>query len=113
MNKKYNLFKNTMYALSGIKFLLKEKAFIIELILFFVFLTALIFLDLETIKKVIIFMSLMIVLIVEAINTAIESCVDLATDKWHPLAKRAKDIASGAVFLSIIQIIIIIFIFLI
>jgi diacylglycerol kinase (ATP) len=86
---------------------------IIELILFFVFLTALIFLDLETIKKVIIFMSLMIVLIVEAVNTAIESCVDLVTDKWHPIAKKAKDIASGAVFLSIIQVIIIIFIFLI
>lgn len=37
MNKKYNLFKNTMYALSGIKFLLKEKAFIIELIFFLFF----------------------------------------------------------------------------
>lgn len=103
MNKKYNLFKNTLYTLSGIRYLFKEKAFIIEFILFIILVTGLIFLDLEIIKKTVIFISLMIVLIVESINTAIESCVDLATDKWHPLARRAKDIASAAVFLSIVQ----------
>lgn len=34
----------------------------------------------------------------EMVNTAIERVVDLATAEYHPLAKQAKDIAAGAVF---------------
>ena len=36
----------------------------------------------------------------ELVNTAVESVVDLVTDEWKPLAKRAKDCAAGAVFIS-------------
>lgn len=36
----------------------------------------------------------------EAINTAIETAVDLASPGIHPLAKKAKDIAAGAVLIS-------------
>ena len=39
------------------------------------------------------------VLSLEAVNSAIESTVDLATLECHPLAKRAKDLAAGAVWL--------------
>ncbi|MDF2839242.1 MAG: diacylglycerol kinase [Clostridia bacterium] len=41
-----------------------------------------------------------LVLICEMINTAIEKAIDLVTDKFHPLAKIAKDVAAGAVFLA-------------
>jgi undecaprenol kinase len=34
----------------------------------------------------------------ELMNTAIERVVDLVTAEYHPLAKQAKDIAAGAVF---------------
>ncbi len=34
----------------------------------------------------------------ELMNTAIERTVDLCTEDFHPLAKQAKDIAAGAVF---------------
>lgn len=48
-----------------------------------------------------------IVLSLELINTAIESVVDLVTERYHPLAKLAKDVAAGAVLLfSIISVII-------
>ena len=40
-----------------------------------------------------------IILGVELLNTAIESCVDLVTLDIHPLAKRAKDIGSAAAFM--------------
>ena len=33
----------------------------------------------------------------ELVNTAVESVVDLVTEEWQPLAKRAKDCAAGAV----------------
>jgi diacylglycerol kinase (ATP) len=42
------------------------------------------------------------VLVAEMINTAIESVVDMVTQAYHPLAKLAKDIAAGAVFISAI-----------
>ena len=35
----------------------------------------------------------------ECMNTALEAVVDLASPQWHPLAKRAKDCAAGAVLL--------------
>ena len=42
------------------------------------------------------------VLVVEMINTAIETAVDLVTLTYHPLAKLAKDIAAGAVLVMAI-----------
>lgn len=40
-----------------------------------------------------------LVLCLEAINSAIEATVDLVTNDYHPLAKIAKDVAAGAVWL--------------
>ena len=37
-------------------------------------------------------------MVVELLNTAIESTVDLVTEEFHPLAKVAKDTASAAEF---------------
>jgi diacylglycerol kinase (ATP) len=41
-----------------------------------------------------------LVLIAELVNTAVEAAVDLATDHLDPLAKIAKDVAAGAVFVA-------------
>ncbi|MDZ7900063.1 MAG: diacylglycerol kinase family protein [Arcicella sp.] len=41
------------------------------------------------------------VLALEAVNTAIESVVDLASPQYHELAKKAKDVAAGAVLLFV------------
>ena len=40
------------------------------------------------------------VLVLETVNTAIEALVDLVTLEYHPLAKQAKDLAAGAVWLA-------------
>jgi len=39
-----------------------------------------------------------LVFFAELVNTAIEAIVDITTTKYHPLAKKAKDVAAGAVF---------------
>lgn len=39
------------------------------------------------------------ILCAELLNTAIEACVDLTTDRIHPLAKRAKDVGSATTFM--------------
>jgi diacylglycerol kinase (ATP) len=46
--------------------------------------------------------SVMGVLIVELLNSAIEATVDRVSPELHPLSKRAKDIGSAAVMLSIV-----------
>ena len=107
MKKEYNLFKNASYAFSGVLFLLKERAFQLELLFIVPLLISLFFINLTPFQKSIMACSLIVILITEALNTAIESVVDLVTNEWHFLAKRAKDIASAAVFLSLIQAIII------
>jgi diacylglycerol kinase (ATP) len=47
--------------------------------------------------------SIMMVLIVELLNSSLETAVDHTSLEQHPLAKRAKDIASAAVLLSIVN----------
>lgn len=46
--------------------------------------------------------SVMIVLIVELLNSAIEAAIDRISFEIHDLSKRAKDIGSAAVFLSLL-----------
>jgi len=49
--------------------------------------------------------SLLLVLIVELLNSAIEAVVDRVSLEQHPLAKRAKDIGSAAVLLALLNIV--------
>ena len=46
--------------------------------------------------------TVLIVLAVELLNTAIEACVDRIGPEWHALSKRAKDMGSAAVLLSLL-----------
>ncbi|MGE5389666.1 MAG: diacylglycerol kinase family protein [Deltaproteobacteria bacterium] len=45
-------------------------------------------------------LAIFIVLITETMNTAVEKTVDLVTDEFHPLAKKAKNLAAGATLLA-------------
>ena len=45
-------------------------------------------------------LAIALVWVSEAINTAIEAVVDLASPALHPLAGKAKDVAAGAVLLA-------------
>ena len=47
--------------------------------------------------------SLLLVLIVELLNTGIEAAIDYQSMEIHPMAKLAKDLGSAAVFLSLIN----------
>jgi diacylglycerol kinase (ATP) len=51
--------------------------------------------------------SLILILIVELLNSAIEWVIDYVRPEIHPLAKRIKDMASAAVFLSYINCIVV------
>jgi diacylglycerol kinase (ATP) len=46
--------------------------------------------------------SVVLVVIVELLNSAVEATVDRVSFEWHDLAKRAKDYGSAAVLLSLV-----------
>ena len=46
--------------------------------------------------------TVMLVLIVELLNTGIEAAIDRIGPDWHALSKRAKDTGSAAVLLSLL-----------
>ena len=99
---KYNFFKNTNYALTGMKDLIQtETSFKIELIVVVFLLPVLFYIDVTLTNKIIMFITLVGMLIAEAMNSAIERVVDLVTLDHHIMAGRAKDVGSAVVFLSI------------
>ena len=78
-----------------------ESAFRQEALLAIILLPAALWLDVASTAKALLIMTVMLVLIVELLNSAVEAVVDRVSVELHPLAKRAKDIASAAVFLSL------------
>ena len=81
-----------------------EDAFRQEVLIAVVAIPAALFLPVVPLGKVMMIASILLVLIIELINSALEAAVDYTSLDHHPLAKRAKDIASAAVFLSIVNV---------
>lgn len=62
------------------------------------------FLDFTRVELIIVGITVVFVIVAELINTSIEILTDLATEgKYHPLAKKVKDIAAGAVLMASIS----------
>ncbi|WP_123332012.1 diacylglycerol kinase [Erwinia sp. JUb26] len=59
-------------------------------------------LDVDAVTRVLLIGSVVMVIIVEILNSAIEAVVDRIGSEIHPLAGRAKDMGSAAVLLSIL-----------
>jgi diacylglycerol kinase (ATP) len=54
-------------------------------------------------ERLILVLSMMLVLLVEFVNTAIEATVDRISTERHPLAGRAKDLGSAAVLIALMM----------
>lgn len=80
-----------------------EDAFRQEVIVAVILIPFAFFLPVDTLGKVMMVSSILLLLIVELLNSALEAAVDYTSLEHHPLAKRAKDIASAAVFFSIVN----------
>ncbi len=100
---RYTFFKNARYATEGLKEIFAtETSFKIEAVLIAAVWIILLFLPIAWWAKAILGLSPLLILITEALNSAIERVVDLVTKEHHPLAKQAKDAGSAAVFLAIV-----------
>lgn len=80
-----------------------EDAFRQEVLLALVLVPLAIWLGEGAVERVLLIGCVLLVLIVELINSAIEATVDRISLDHHPLAKRAKDIGSAAVMIALLN----------
>jgi len=100
---KHNLFKNTVYALEGLVDITKNETSFKWQILLFVLGSLLAWnLPIAFGYKAILSISLILPVMAEIINSAIERVVDLVTQEYHILAKQAKDAGAAIVFVSLL-----------
>lgn len=97
------IYKAFLYSLSGFNFLRKERAFRDELIILPFLAAYILVYDISSLIKLYLISSYALVLITEALNTCVETVVNRISTDLHDLSKKAKDIGSAAVLISLIH----------
>ena len=92
------------YSLSGLQLAYRhEHAFRQEVALAVVLLPIAALVPVSAIERVLLIATVLLVLIVELLNSSVEAAVDRIGLETHHLSKRAKDIGSAAVMLSLVN----------
>jgi diacylglycerol kinase (ATP) len=92
------------YSLAGFRAAFRhEDAFRQEVILAAILIPAALFLTQAAVARALLIGSVLLVLLAELVNSAIEATVDRISLEDHQLAKRAKDIGSAAVFVALLH----------
>lgn len=96
-----NFIASIRYSIDGFFAAIKHEPSFREDLLFALLLVPFaIILPINAVSTAIMVASLFLIIIVELLNSAIEWIIDYLRPERHPLAKRIKDMASAAVFLS-------------
>ncbi|NDP63699.1 diacylglycerol kinase [Polaromonas sp.] len=90
------------YSLAGLRVGWNETAFRQEALASLVLVPAAFWLGRSWMETVLLAGTVMLVLIVELLNTGIEAAIDRIGPEWHELSKRAKDTGSAAVLLCLL-----------
>jgi diacylglycerol kinase (ATP) len=91
------------YSLKGLRAAYKkESAFRQELILALVMIPAGLWLGRSAVERALLVGSVLLVLVVELLNSAVEAVVDRGGKDWDKLAGRAKDMGSAAVLVAML-----------
>lgn len=98
----HRLWHATGYSLAGLRAGWHEKAFRQEAIAALFMVPLAFWLGQSWIEVALLAGSVLLVMIVELLNTGIEVAIDRISLEWHPLAKRAKDMGSAAVLLALL-----------
>ena len=95
----------TRYSLAGLAAALRyEDAFRQEVMLAAILVPSGVVLGKTGVERALLVGSVLLVLVVELLNSAIEATVDRVSLDDHNLAKRAKDLGSAAVMLSLVNV---------
>lgn len=92
----------TGYSIAGLRAGWHETAFRQEALASVVLLPAAFWLGRNWVEIVLLAGTVMLMMIVELLNTGIESAIDRIGPEWHDLSMRAKDMGSAAVLLSVL-----------
>lgn len=90
------------YSIAGLRAAWHEKAFRQEALLAIVMIPSAFWLGQNWLEVSMLIGTVTLVLVVELLNTGIESAIDRIGPEWHDLSKRAKDMGSAAVLLSLL-----------
>lgn len=102
------LLNATRYSIDGIAAAWRhEPAFREEIVAAAILVPVALALDVSGVGKALMIGSVMLILIVEVLNSAIEATIDRVSLERHPLAGRAKDFGSAAVMLSLANLVIV------
>ncbi|WP_215391175.1 diacylglycerol kinase [Polynucleobacter sp. VK25] len=80
---------------------MEESAFRQELTLFALLTPVAFFLPISLLEKALLVSSLVMVLVIELLNSSVEAAIDRISFEHHDLSKRAKDFGSAAVMLAL------------
>ena len=98
----------TRYSVDGLSWALrKESAFRQELALFVVLAPLGVYLGESGVERALLVGALLLVLVVELLNTAVEAVVDRFGDGHHELSKAAKDLGSAAVLVGLVNVVVV------
>lgn len=105
LRRLWNAFR---YSLDGFRAAYKhEDAFRQEILLAVVMIPLALWLPASHIGKALMIGSVLLVIVIELVNSAIEATVDRISLDSHKLAKRAKDIGSAAVLVSLLNVLVV------
>ena len=90
----------TGYSIAGLRAGWNETAFRQEALASVVLLPAAFWLGRSWVETVLLAGTVVLIMIIELLNTGIETAIDRIGPEWHDLSKRAKDMGSAAVLLS-------------
>ncbi|MCM2343734.1 MAG: diacylglycerol kinase [Alphaproteobacteria bacterium] len=92
------------YSLAGLQDAWQsEEAFRQEVIVAAILIPVSFFLETTAVGHALLVASILFILLMELLNTAIETVIERISDDIHPLSKRAKDLGSAAVFVSLLN----------
>jgi diacylglycerol kinase (ATP) len=92
------------YSIAGFRHATRhEAAFQQEVLVSLLLLPAALLLRVSALERLILVVSMLFVIVVELLNSAIEATVDRISAERHPLAGQAKDMGSAAVFVALVM----------
>ncbi|MDX1491545.1 MAG: diacylglycerol kinase [Pseudohongiellaceae bacterium] len=91
----------TGYSIAGLRSAFSsEEAFRLEVFALIIALPLAFYFGQTPVEQILLIGSIILVMIVELLNTSVEAVVDRVGVEFHPLAREAKDIGSAAVFVA-------------
>lgn len=100
------LWRAYRYSLAGLSAAFRfEAAFRLEVVLAAILVPLAFYVEAAALGRALMVGSVLLVLVVELVNSAIETTVDRISAEQHDLAGRAKDIGSAAVFVSLVNVV--------